>query len=179
MAPAGARAKALANLAVLDVLEHLAAQDRPAHRHEQAILARWSAWGALPQVFDEANDEWVELRAELRRRLDEPAWQAARRTTLNAHYTPATVVEAVWAAVADLGFAGGRVLEPGCGAGNFIGLAPAALDLDVVGVELDPTTARIAAALYPHADIRAEGFEHSRLARDSFDLVVGNVPFVF
>jgi N12 class adenine-specific DNA methylase/SAM-dependent methyltransferase len=128
-------------------------------------------------VFDEDNTEWAQLRADVRQRLDDRAWEAARRTTLNAHYSPAEVVEQVWATVGALGFAGGRVLEPGCGSGNFIGLAPAGLDLDVVGIELDPTTARIASALYPHADIRAEGFERSRLPRDSFDLVVGNVPF--
>lgn len=128
-------------------------------------------------MFDDSNTEWAQLRAEVRRRLDDRAWEAARRTTLNAHYSPAEVVEQIWATVGALGFAGGRVLEPGCGSGNFIGLAPAGLDLDVVGVELDPTTAQIASALYPHADVRAEGFERSRFPRDSFDLVVGNVPF--
>ncbi|HEU5002562.1 MAG TPA: SNF2-related protein [Actinomycetota bacterium] len=83
----------------------------------------------------------------------------------------------MWGAVRDLGFEGGRVLEPGCGSGNFIGLAPSDLALEMVGVELDPTTAAIAAALYPRASIRAEGFEQTRLPDGSFDLVVGNVPF--
>jgi SAM-dependent methyltransferase len=87
------------------------------------------------------------------------------------------VVQSIWSSVVDLGFAGGRVLEPGCGSGNFIGMAPAGLALDIVGVELDPTTAAVAQALYPGASIRAEGFERSRLPEGSFDLVVGNVPF--
>jgi hypothetical protein len=39
------------------------------------------------------------------------------------------------------------VLEPGCGSGNFIGAAPAGVDM--VGVELDPITAQVAAHLYP------------------------------
>ncbi len=47
----------------------------------------------------------------------------------------------------ELGFDGGRVLEPGSGAGIFIGLAPAGAAM--IGVELDPTTAAIAQALYP------------------------------
>ncbi len=159
------------------MLDTLAAEARPARPDEQAVLARWSGWGALPQVFDETDPRWADVAAELRRRLDDRAWTAARRTTLNAHYSPAEVVHHMWGAVRNLGFSAGRVLEPGCGSGNFIGLAPADLALEVVGVELDPTTAAVAAALYPHADIRAEGFEASQLAPASFDLVVGNVPF--
>jgi SAM-dependent methyltransferase len=103
---------------------------------------------------------------------------AAARSCLNAHYTSAEVVTAVWAAVAGLGFAGGRILEPGCGAGNFLALRPDTVDLaQVVGVELDPTTAGIAQRLYPSADIRAESFADTRLPDGWFDLVVGNVPF--
>ncbi len=49
---------------------------------------------------------------------------------------------------------------------------------DLIGVELDPTTAAIAQALYPHADIRAESFTDTRLPPGSADLVIGNVPFV-
>lgn len=177
LAPPGTRAKALANLAALRVLRQLEHEARPATANEQALLARWAGWGALPAVFDEADDTWAGLRCELRDLLDEPAWDAARRTTLNAHYTSAEVVAAIWEAAGALGFAGGRVLEPGCGSGNFIGLAPAGLVSSVVGVELDPTTAAVAAALYPSAEIRAEGFERSRLANASFDLAIGNVPF--
>lgn len=177
LAPAGAKAKAEANLAALRILVDLDAEGHQASAEEQAVLARWSGWGALPRVFDEADDEWLAVRTELRGLLDERAWDAARRTTINAHYTSAEVVAAMWRAVVGLGFSGGRVLEPGCGSGNFIGLAPDGLGLEVVGVELDPTTARIAAALYPDADIRAEGFERTRFPSGWFDLAVGNVPF--
>ncbi len=81
----------------------------------------------------------------------------------------------MWSTVAALGFTGGLVLEPGCGSGTFLGLAPPGARL--LGVELEPVTARIAQARYPHADIRAEGFETTRLASASVDLVIGNVPF--
>ena len=79
--------------------------------------------------------------------------------------------------VQNLGFDGGRVLEPGCGAGTFIGLAPADLAVEAVGVELDPTSAGIAAQLNQNATIRAESFAASRFPVDSFDLTIGNVPF--
>ncbi len=47
----------------------------------------------------------------------------------------------------------------------------------MVGVELEPVTAGIAAALYPHAQIRSESFAETRIPDGTFDLVVGNVPF--
>jgi N12 class adenine-specific DNA methylase len=105
------------------------------------------------------------------------AWAQARRTTLNAHYTSADVVAAMWDAVLDLGFdGGGRVLEPGCGSGNFLGFAPAGASL--TGVELDPTTAEIARHLYgQRATIHATGFEEFRAEDGAFDVVIGNVPF--
>ena len=105
------------------------------------------------------------------------AWAQARRTTLNAHYTSADVVAAMWDAVLDLGFdGGGRVLEPGCGSGNFLGFAPAGASL--TSVELDPTTAEIARHLDgQRATIHATGFEELRAEDGVFDLVIGNVPF--
>jgi N12 class adenine-specific DNA methylase len=177
LAPAGERAKASANLAALAVLRRIQDEDRSATTDEQQALARWSSWGALPGIFDEANDRWSAERSQLRSLLDDVAWDAARRTTVNAHYTDAGVVAAVWDAVSALGFEGGRAIEPGCGSGNFIGLAPDQAAIEWVGVELDPTTAAIAGLLYPHAEIRAEGFEATRFPAGTFDLAVGNVPF--
>jgi SAM-dependent methyltransferase len=126
-------------------------------------------------VFDEDRDEWAQARAELRDLVGEDGYAAARRTTINAHYTDPAIVAAIWQLVQDLGFDGGRVLEPGCGIGTFIGLAPAGAEL--TGVELDPATARLAQALYPHATVRGESFADTRLPDGFFDLTVGNVPF--
>ncbi len=83
----------------------------------------------------------------------------------------------MWDAVARLGFDGnGRVLEPGCGSGNFLGFAPEGARL--VGVELDQTTASIARHLYgARATIHAEPYEELRADDGSFDVVIGNVPF--
>lgn len=83
----------------------------------------------------------------------------------------------MWQAAAGAGFSGGRVLEPGCGSGTFLATAPAGLDLKPVGVELDPVTAQIAAALHPAAVIRAESFADTRFPDGWFDLTIGNVPF--
>lgn len=76
------------------------------------MLARWGSWGAVPQVFDDTNDQWAEEREHLRTLLDADAYAAARRTIINAHYTDAGYVSAMWDTLSDLGFEGGNVLEP-------------------------------------------------------------------
>lgn len=159
------------------MLRRLQAESRPATAEEQRALARWGSWGAqgLAQVFEESRAEFADDRATLRTLLSDVEYAAAQRTTINAHYTDLGVAAEVWEGLERLGFTGGRVLEPGCGAGAFIGCAPGSATL--TGVELDPVTADIAAALYPRAQIRAESFAQTRLAAGSFDAVVGNVPF--
>ncbi|MDE9363981.1 helicase-related protein [Luteipulveratus sp. YIM 133132] len=177
-APRGDRGRALANLAALQTLQELREADRPATEGEKGVLSRWTAWGALPKVFDEHDTTTAvaDVRAQLRDLVSEPEWAAARRTTINAHYTDPAYVSSIWAALTThLGFTGGQVLEPGCGSGTFIAAAPT--DARVTGVELDPVTADIAGYLYPAATIRTESFAVSPFADGTFDLTVGNVPF--
>lgn len=140
------------------------------------MLARWAGWGSLPRLFDEGDDRWATERARVRELLGEDGWRAARRTTINAHYTDAALVQEIWAAVAALGFTGGRVVEPGCGSGTFLAFAPPSAQL--VGVELDPVTAAIARHLYGvRARIHVGAFEEWRQPTESFDVAIGNVPF--
>lgn len=164
-----------ANLEALAIVADLRQAARPATADEQVVLARWSAWGAVPGIFDEALPQWATERERLRALLSVEEYAAARRTTINAHYTDPALVGAVWDAVGRLGFTEGRVLEPGCGSGTFIGMAPPGAQM--TGVELDPVTAAIAAALYPGASVRAESFAATRLPAGYFDATVGNVPF--
>jgi N12 class adenine-specific DNA methylase len=168
------------NLAALRTLRTVQAENRPATGDEQAVMARWTSWGALPGLFESRTNhpnhaKYAAERAELRELLSDAEYAAAERTTINAHYTDLTYVKAIWNAAAGLGFDGGTVLEPGCGAGIFIGMAPEGVR--AVGVELDPVTAAIAGLLYPHAEIRTESFADTRAPAAAFDLTVGNVPF--
>lgn len=159
------------------LLRELQGHERPAAEAEQRVLARWGSWGAtgVAQVLDEDRPEFGADRSRLRELLSSAELDAARLTVLNAHYTEAAVAAEMWAGMAELGFETGRVLEPGCGAGTFIGLAPA--DAEMTGVELDPTTAAIAGMLYPSATIRAESFAETRFPTGYFDAAIGNVPF--
>jgi len=175
LAPSGATARIRANLAALSALRAIARDGRPATAPEQAVLARWSGWGAVPEVFDNGRQDLAWAREDLTSLLTPGELAAAARNTLNAHYTGADLVRATWVSVQQLGFTGGRVLEPGCGSGNFIAFAPEGAQ--VTGVELEPVTAQIAAALYPDAQIRNESFAATRAPEGCFDLVIGNVPF--
>lgn len=172
--PTGLKARARANLDALQVLDVLEAEQRPATPGEQARLAAWSGWGGLSPMFDDTKEDWADLRHQLRERLSEEDWKAARAGVLNAHYTHPAYVSAIWETLTDMGLTQGRVLEPGCGAGTFIGLSPKGVTM--TGVELDATTARVTQALYPSAEIRAEGYQQTPTTR-LFDGAVGNVPF--
>ena len=177
LAPAGHAHRLAANIEALQVLRRLERAGQPATSTDQAVLARWSSWGSLPQLFDESDVRYARERAVLSQLLDEREWAAAARTTLNAHYTDFDVASAVWNGVAQAGLLGGRVLEPGVGSGTFLATVPEGLSVEVVGVEVDPVTAAIAKALHPSARIRAESFAVTRFPNGWFDLAIGNVPF--
>ncbi len=175
----GPKRKFQQNLAAIDTLRTLDAGERPATPEEKATLVRYVGWGAMPQVFDDDNPEWFRERAALQTRLAEDQYEQARSTTLNAHYTPPVVIDAMYRAVERFGFPGGRVLEPASGIGHFIGLMPEDMlrRSTVTAIEIDPLTARLARALYPDADLRAQPFEQTKLADGFYDLAVSNVPF--
>ena len=112
----------------------------------------------------------------LRRLLSEREYRQAEASVLNAHYTDPGIAAQMWAALRHAGFSGGRVLEPGCGCGTFIGLAP-----DGRGhgrCRGRPAHRRGSPrALYPDAQIRSEGFETTRVPQNAFVATIGNVPF--
>lgn len=78
-----------ANVAALHLVQTLMADKRPATAEDQKILAAWSSWGAqgLSQMFDETRPECAARRDELHELLTPTEYDAARRTTVNAHYT--------------------------------------------------------------------------------------------
>ncbi|ORJ54338.1 helicase-related protein [Mycobacterium simiae] len=173
--PSGAKARIRANIAALQLLDTLRDAQRPATTSEQRILAAWSGWGAVPQIFDTRNHDLAAERDTLAKLLDRDQYRQAEASILNAHYTDPAIAAAVWEGLGRAGFSGGRVLEPGCGSGTFIAHAPE--NAVMVGVESDATTAAVAAQLYPSAQIRHEGFETTRVPENSFTAAIGNVPF--
>ncbi|MDR2634693.1 MAG: N-6 DNA methylase, partial [Clostridiales bacterium] len=141
------------------------------------MLARYVGWGGIPQVFDGRNADWEKEYTELKELLPVKVYERARGSTLNAHYTSKTVIDAIYAGLARMGFTDGTVLEPAAGTGNFIGLMPETFRKKVYGAELDDITGGIAKYLYPNADIQIKGFEETDFPNNFFDGAVTNVPF--
>jgi len=175
LTPSGPKARAIANMNAIALLKELEDSDRQATPADQQALARWGSWGAVQDIFETDKANWVREREQLRGALTDTEYAAASRTTINAHYTDPVFARAMWKLTAELGFDGGDVLEPGCGSGHFIGLAPETAR--IVGVELDPISAKVATHLYPSSTIRTESFAETRIPDDTFDLAIGNVPF--
>lgn len=173
--PSGKKARVEANIAAIKTMRVLELEDRYATTEEQDVLAQWSGWGAVPEVFDPRRPNFATERAELESLLSSTEWNRSRHTILNAHYTDPAVVAETWNLLRRAGFQGGLVLEPGSGSGTFFGHAPA--DAQMVGVELDTLSARVAASLYPSAQVRNESFADTAVPDSSFVGTVGNVPF--
>lgn len=173
--PSGAKARFQANVAVIERVRSLTDTGRSVTGQDQEVLSRWSSWGAVADVFDESKDNWARERDRLRELLTDDEWEAARATTINAHYTSPAIVSEMWASLSRLGIEEGQVLEPGCGSGNFIGSAPEGMSM--VGVELDPVSAQVASYLYPNADVRNESFGKTLIRPGQFDAAIANVPF--
>ena len=155
------------------------AEQRPATPDEQKVLARYVGWGGLPQAFDGKNDGWSKEFAELKDLLTPDEYADARQSTQYAHYTSREVIGGVYGALARLGFTGGRILEPGSGVGNFMGLMPPALKSAsrFTAVEREPIAAGISRHLYPEQNVQEADFTEFHGNDDFFDAAIGNPPF--
>ena len=180
----GPSLKARDNVAALELLKQLQKDGRQATPDEQAVLAKYVGWGGLAPAFPDpgtgAFGKGLEqVGARLQELLTEEEYAAARRSIQYAHYTSETVINFMWRMAQGLGFAGGRVIEPGAGVGHFAGLLPGELAKasTYFGVEVDPVTAAIAAQLYPHWTLRQQDYSRTAVPPDLFDLAIGNPPF--
>ncbi len=174
------------NLHAIALSAEIAAAGRPATPQEQSRLIRFTGFGASDLANGafrrpgetEFRRGWEEIGERLEALTSPEEYAALAQGTQYAHFTPERIVRTVWAALERFGFQGGRVLEPGIGTGLFPALMPEGLReaVQIVGIEADPVTARIAAQLQPGAEIRAEDFTETRL-RGGFALAIGNPPY--
>ena len=172
------KARFAANVEAIRTLNAIEAEHRTATPKEQAVLSGYTGWGAIPQAFDSDNKDWSNEYAELKELLTDDEYMAARRSTMNAHFTSPVIISAIYEGLKNIGFESGKILEPAMGIGNFFGAMPKNMrNSELHGVELDSLTGRIAKQLYPDADIQIKGFEKTKFENDRFDAVVGNVPF--
>ena len=162
------------NLDAIRTLKTVEAENRAATAEEQAVLAQYVGWGGLADFFDEKNPRYAELK-EL---LTDAEYAAARESTLTAFYTPPVVIRGIYAALGQMGFTQGNILEPACGIGNFLGMLPESMSgSKLYGVELDDLSGRIARQLYQKSSIAVQGYEKTAFPDNFFDVAIGNVPF--
>lgn len=171
------RERARANLDALKTLLAVEEEQRAAAPEEQEKMAAYSGWGSLADAFAEGTPLWDAVGAELKELVSPEEYAAMRATTLDSFYTPPAIARSIWSLLSKMGFKEGRVLEPSCGTGIFLGTRPDDTNATITGIELDPLTARLTAKLYPDAEIRSIGFEKSRIENDTYDVAIGNVPF--
>lgn len=162
------------NLDAIRTLKTVEAESRAATAEEQAVLAQYVGWGGLEDFFDEKNPRYAELK-EL---LTDAEYAAARESTLTAFFTPPVVIRGIYAALGQMGFTQGNILEPSCGIGNFLGMLPESMSgSKLYGVELDDLSGRIARQLYQKSSIAVQGYEKTAFPDNFFDVAIGNVPF--
>ena len=172
----GARTKYRDNIAALELLHKLETEKRHATSAEQSILARYVGWGGIPQAFDDTNTDWESEYSRLLELLPPADYEAARASTLNAHYTPPEVIDGIYDALGRLGVGDGvRILEPAAGIGHFAGKLPFKADMTMN--ELDSISSKISRQLYPKFTTIKQGFEEFRSPEGYFDIAVGNPPF--
>jgi N12 class adenine-specific DNA methylase len=177
----GEKQKAHDILNAIRTLQQIETEQRPATPEERDILSKFPGFGAValrllpdPVTGQYKDDSWKALGEELQSLLAPEEYDSAKRTTFTVFYTSPIVMQAMHDALARLGLPqDATVLEPGCGAGGFLSLAPEGQHF--IGVEMDSLSGRIAKAIYPQHDIRIENFRDSRLP--PVDAVIGNVPF--
>lgn len=193
----GAKTKARDNIKAIEILRELRESGKPATKEQQAALVKYVGWGASElannmfpvmswdrdgrRYVEKFKDEsWRELGEKLKELLSPKEYAEAKGSTLNGHYTSQTIIQAMYRALSRLGFDGkGRILEPGCGIGNFMGLLPSQFSLArITGVEMDTTTAGIAKLLYPGHDVRNLDFADFRAPDNFYDVAIGNPPFL-
>lgn len=174
----GAKEKFRKNMEAVRVLKECEREHRLATPEEQQILSEYVGWGGLADAFDETKTSWADEFKELYNALTPEEYEKARASTLNAHYTSPIIIKSMYKALENMGFNKGNILEPSCGIGNFMGLVPESMsESKFYGVEIDDLTGRIAKQLYQKNDIIISGFEKTNFQDNSFDVVIGNVPF--
>ena len=165
---------------------------------EQAKLVRFVGWGGLRDTAFKETDKG--RKRELQLQLtggynDEGSYvkgvlsrediESAREASLNQNMTSPEVILGMYDVLREMGFTGGKVLEPAMAIGHFFGLMP--LDMAQgsvrIGYEIENISGKIAKLLYPGADIHITGFEQtsrkgtSPLPKNFVDLLITNVPF--
>ncbi|WP_284201810.1 hypothetical protein, partial [Gluconobacter albidus] len=99
----GWKERARDNLAAIRLLATLEAEDRNASPDEQAVLARFTGFGAgelanslFPRAGETFRAGWEEIGSQLEELTSQQERAGLARATQYAHYTPELIVHALW-----------------------------------------------------------------------------------
>ncbi|WP_338053615.1 Eco57I restriction-modification methylase domain-containing protein [Pseudobacteroides cellulosolvens] len=179
--PNGAKTKYKNNIEAIKLLKRIESENRLANHDEQIVLARYVGWGGLANAFSDTVTGWENEYQELKHLLYEKEYEDARNSTITAYYTEPDLIKHMYNAIRQFGFTGGKdrkILDPAMGTGNFFSVIPDGFkDTAIYGIEIDSITGRIAKQLYQKAEISVQGYETSNYDDNSFDIILGNIPF--
>ena len=167
-------------------------QDNQAHKVQKPLSREWRNINIIKEIkqgnFSNAKDfggfgglanalKNIEVQQALAQILTDAELKSLYNSVSSAYFTPPNIVKYCWQIATQLGFTGGKILEPACGVGGFFQEMPKAIadNSTITGLELDKLTATIAQKLYP--DVNLIEFDYTAYNDKGYDLIVGNPPF--
>ena len=109
------------NVIAIRTLQHIEHEKRAATPEEIEVLKGYSGFGGIPKAFDKNDPNWNREAWLLQSMLTEKEYNAARASTLNAHYTPSEIIQGIYSGLENLGFNQGTILDLSIGVGGFFG----------------------------------------------------------
>lgn len=136
-------------------------------------LKEYSGWGGLREsVFN------PQIYRQLKSILSDSEIKNIKESAKSAYFTPKKMIQGIYAILENIGFEGGKILEPAAGHGAFIEYMPVNMRKasQITAIEIETFSVQILKALYPEISIKDKGFETHNF-KPEFDLVIGNPPY--
>ena len=178
--PKSIQEKIDANVAAIRLIKELEASQTLATPEQQEVLGKYVGWGGLADsLFDESNPRFEKQRNELKNLVSHVEYAEMRKSSLTAFFTDPKIIQSLHRQLQNLGFSGGKILDPSMGSGNFFAAMPTEMKekSELYGVEIDQITGGIAEQLHQKSNVQIKGFETTNFADNALDVVTTNVPF--
>lgn len=146
-----------------------------ANDEEKIILAKYSGFGGLKDLF--YDEKYKDIKNELFDLVGEKYFKELKDSSDSAYYTPDFVIKNMYLGLENFGVSKNekiKALEPSCGIGRFISLAPNNYEFEAI--EKDTITATIAKFLHPNVKIYNSSFEKVNFTKE-YDVIIGNPPY--
>lgn len=169
------------NLAAVGRLAALRANPLGVTDEDRHILLAFSGWGGAGRMFEPLPGNSLEpKRSALAAMVTPEAMAATRSGVVRANHTAHEVAALIWKVVRQLGFTGGRVIDPAAGNGHILAAMPPdmALNSDITCIETDLLKAELLHQTFLGLGVKTATRLSDVQAFGSgyYDLAVGHVP---